>query len=296
MNNLKENSSDVHIAAFYHFMDFEDFAASQTPLFEWCQQHEVKGTILLAKEGINGTIAGSTIGVEAVLNYIRTHLKLPDLDVKRSFADENPFYRMKVRLKAEIIKISTPGVDPAQKVGEYVEAQDWNSLVKDPGVCLIDTRNDYEVRTGSFPNALNPDTRFFSEFPAFVDKHLDPDSHEKVALFCTGGIRCEKATSYLLQKGFQKVYHLKGGILKYLEKVPAEESLWEGECFVFDNRVTIDHDLKPGSYDLCIICLQPITAEDKASDEYQRGISCPYCYKDPVAKRRERSTVVQEKN
>lgn len=293
MNASPEN---IHIVAFYRFMDFEDYATYQSPLLDLCQEHAVKGTILLAKEGINATIAGSANGIERVLDYIREHLQLADLEVKLSFAAKNPFYRMKVRLKAEIIKMGNPEANPVQQVGKYVDAEDWNTLIKDPEVCLIDTRNDYEVRTGSFPNAVNPGTRFFSEFPAFVNQCLDPDTHKKVALFCTGGIRCEKATAYLLAKGFQKVYHLKGGVLKYLETVPREDNLWKGECFVFDNRVTVDHNLQQGSYDVCIICLQPITAKDKASPQYERGVSCPYCYNNPVAQRREQPAVTQKDN
>ena len=266
------------VAALYKFVSLPDFAEKQDPLLSYCQSQGIKGTILLAAEGINGTIAGSRPGVDSVLAFLRSDPRLADLEHKESYTEIQPFERMKVRLKAEIVTMGLPEVDPNQQVGTYVSPQEWNDLISDPEVVVIDTRNDYEVNIGTFKTAQNPQTKSFREFPEYVSKNLDPNQHKKVALFCTGGIRCEKASAFMLSQGFTEVYHLKGGILKYLESVPAQESLWEGECFVFDERVAVGHGLELGSHELCFCCGYPISEQDKATSQYEEGISCPHCF------------------
>lgn len=266
------------VAALYKFVRLPDFETLRAPLHEVMINHEVRGTLLLAAEGVNGTIAGSREGVDAVLDFLRADPRINTLTAKESFTDENPFYRTKVKLKKEIVTMGVEDIDPNDIVGTYVKPEDWNALISDPDVLLVDTRNDYEVQIGTFKNALNPRTESFREFPEFAKQRLDPGKHKKVAMFCTGGIRCEKSTAFMKQQGFKEVYHLEGGILKYLEDVPQERSLWEGECFVFDNRVTVNHQLEKGSYDQCHACRMPITEEDKASEMYQRGVSCPHCF------------------
>jgi UPF0176 protein len=266
------------IATFYKFVDLSDFAEIQQPLLNCCHTQGIKGTILLAAEGINGTIAGSREAIDAVLAWLRSDPRFADLEAKESYANIQPFDRLKVRLKREIVTFGVPEANPNEQVGTYVSPQDWNALISDPNVTVIDTRNQYEVGVGSFRGAQNPETASFREFPAYVQQHLDPAKHQKVALFCTGGIRCEKASAFLLKQGFQEVYHLKGGILKYLEEVPAEASLWQGECFVFDQRVAVRSGLEPGTHDMCHSCGHPIDVDDKTSPHYQEGISCPYCF------------------
>ncbi|NEU73835.1 rhodanese-related sulfurtransferase [Hassallia byssoidea VB512170] len=268
----------ILVVTFYKFVSLPDFAEKQSILLSYCQAQEVKGTILLAKEGINGTIAGLRDRVDSVLSFLRSDPRLADLEHKESYTDTPPFERMKVRLKSEIVTLGLPEVDPNQQVGTYISPQDWNDLISDPEVTVIDTRNDYEVDIGTFQRAQNPQTETFRQFPDYVQKHLDPSKHKKVALFCTGGIRCEKASSFLLAQGFEQVYHLKGGILKYLEEVPTEESLWSGECFVFDERVAVRHNLEEGTYEKCVSCGHPISESDKASPKYELGISCSYCF------------------
>ncbi|WP_071187644.1 rhodanese-related sulfurtransferase [Trichormus sp. NMC-1] len=268
----------VVVAALYKFISLPDFAEMQEPLLSFCQEQGIKGTILLAQEGINGTIAGSRQAIDAVLNFLRGDTRFADLEHKESYTETPPFERMKVRLKQEIVTLGIPEIDPNEKVGIYVSPQEWNDLISNPEVTVIDTRNDYEVSMGTFKRAENPQTQIFREFPEYVNEQLDPSKHKQVALFCTGGIRCEKASSYLLSQGFEKVYHLKGGILKYLEEIPAEETLWEGECFVFDERVAVRHGLEEGSYELCFCCGHPIAEEDKTSPKYEEGISCPHCF------------------
>ncbi|XGW00163.1 MAG: rhodanese-related sulfurtransferase [Leptolyngbya sp. BL-A-14] len=265
------------VATLYKFVRLPDAAEKQSSLLGACQLHDVKGTLLLAEEGINGTIAGTREAIDAVLSFLRADPRLADLEHKESFAETQPFERMKVRLKSEIVTIGVPEADPNTQVGTYVEPQDWNAVITDPDVTVIDTRNDYEVSIGSFQGAKNPQTRSFRQFPEYVRTHFDPAQHKKVALFCTGGIRCEKATAFMLAQGFEEVYHLKGGILKYLEQVPPDESLWQGECFVFDQRIAVQHGLEAGTYDMCRACGHPISDEDKASPEYEDGIACPYC-------------------
>ena len=266
------------VAAIYKFVKLEDCAAMRTPLLAQCDALGISGTLLLAHEGINGTIAGTRASIDQILAYLHSDPRLADLEHKESAAEQPPFYRMKVKLKKEIVTMGVPGIDPTELVGHYVKPEDWNALISDPDVLLIDTRNDYEVDVGTFKGALNPHTTTFREFPEYVKKNIDPQQKPRVAMFCTGGIRCEKASAYMLQQGFSEVYHLQGGILKYLENVPAEESLWQGECFVFDQRVAVGQSLAPGHYELCYGCSRPITAEEKASPKYQAGISCPHCY------------------
>lgn len=272
------SNSPVIVAALYKFVALPDYRKLREPLLDACLNAGVKGTLLLATEGINGTIAGSRLAIDEVLAYLKSDARFNDIDHKESLDSELPFYRMKVKLKKEIVTMGREGIDPKILVGHYVEPQDWNALISDPEVTVIDTRNHYECDIGSFEGAINPQTTTFKEMPAFIDQQLDPAEHKKVAMFCTGGIRCEKSTAYLLEQGFDEVYHLKGGVLKYLEEVPKEQSLWRGECFVFDNRVAVDHDLNVGSYDQCHGCRHPITEAQKNSPHYQRGVCCPLCY------------------
>jgi UPF0176 protein len=271
-------SGSIVVAALYKFVTLEDYVERREPLLTVMLDNEVKGTLLLAQEGINGTIAGSRAGIDAVLAFLKADSRLVDLEHKESYCDEQPFYRTKVKLKKEIVTLGVPGVDPNKKVGTYVDPKDWNALISDPDVVLIDTRNDYEVGIGTFTNAVDPKTKSFREFPQYVRQNFDPSRHKKVAMFCTGGIRCEKASSFMLNEGFEEVYHLKGGILKYLEEVSQEDSLWQGDCFVFDNRVTVRHDLSEGEYDQCHACRTPISAADRESEHYVPGISCPHCW------------------
>lgn len=265
------------VAAFYKFIRLKDLPTLREALIEVCTDHGVKGTILLAEEGINGTIAGTEPGVAAVLGRVRAVTACGDLDWKRSWAETMPFGRLRVRLKREIVTMGKPGVDPAATVGTYVEAADWNALITAPDVVVIDTRNDFEVEIGSFANALDPKTSAFGDFPAWWDANKAALSGKKLALFCTGGIRCEKATSWLLDQGETDVHLLKGGILKYLETIPKEASLWRGACFVFDQRVSLTHRLERGSFDLCHACRRPLSAEDQAKPEYESGVSCHRC-------------------
>lgn len=276
------------VATFYKFVALPNFKSLQQPLKDVCTAQQVKGTILLAQEGINGTIAGTRQGIDTVFAHIRSDQRLKDVDIKESSAEEMPFAKMKVRLKKEIVTIGLPEVSPTKQVGTYVPPKDWNNIISDPDVVVIDTRNDYEVGMGTFQGAQNPETEVFNEFPNYVKENLDPNKNKKVAMFCTGGIRCEKASSYMLSQGFEEVYHLKGGILKYLEEVPEEESLWEGECFVFDERVAIKHGLETGSYDMCYACGHPISAEDKNASSYESEVSCPHCVETLTTEKQER--------
>ncbi|MFT7595594.1 MAG: UPF0176 protein [Paracoccaceae bacterium] len=265
------------IAALYHFTRFADPAALKPALLETCTQGGVKGTLLLAHEGINGTIAGPRAGIDAVLAHIRALPGCGDLDWKEATADQPPFPRMKVRLKKEIVTMGQPDVDPLASVGNYVEPEDWNDLIRSPDVALIDTRNDYEVAIGTFEGAIDPKTDRFRDFPAWWAANKDRFHNKRIAMFCTGGIRCEKSTNFLLGQGVEDVYHLKGGILRYLEEVPAKDSTWQGECFVFDNRVSVGHGLKVGPHELCHGCRRPILPQDKQSPDYEQGVSCHQC-------------------
>lgn len=265
------------VAALYHFTKFPDPAAIREPLLSTCEKAGVKGTLLLAREGINGTIAGPRAGIDAVLAHIRALPGCADLEWKESTATEMPFGRMKVRLKKEIVTMGQPDVDPTSAVGHYVEAKDWNALISAPDVAVIDTRNDYEVEIGTFDGAVDPQTKSFRDFPAWWRENAHRFHNKRIAMFCTGGIRCEKSTNFLISEGIDQVFHLKGGILKYLEDVPAEDSLWQGECFVFDKRVSLGHGLVQGAYDLCHACRRPLAAEDKQRSEYEEGVSCHRC-------------------
>jgi UPF0176 protein len=269
-------------AALYKFVSLPNYKSLQAPILEACVTNNIKGTLLLAEEGINGTIAGLPQDIHNLLNFLRSDAifenHFADLEHKESFASEHPFYRMKVKLKKEIVTLGVPGVSPTKKVGTYVKPEDWNALISDPDVILIDTRNDYEVDIGTFKGAIDPKTTTFREFPEYVAEHFDKTKHKKVAMFCTGGIRCEKASSYMMDQGFEEVYHLQGGILKYLETVPEAESMWEGECFVFDQRVAVKHNLEVGEFDQCYACRHPLSPAEMQSTQYTAGISCPYCY------------------
>lgn len=278
----------IVVVAMYKFVALPDFCDLREPLLNFCLQNNLKGTLLLAHEGINGTVAGSRQSVDALINYLRQDPRFGDIEYKESFEEQQAFYRMKVKLKKEIVTMGIETIDPKKDVGTYVEAKDWNTLISDPDVVLIDTRNYYEYAIGTFKNAINPNTTTFREFPAYVSTHLNPNSHKKVAMFCTGGIRCEKSTAFLKQQGFTDVFHLRGGILKYLEEVPESDSLWEGECFVFDNRVAVNHKLEKGQYDQCHGCRHPITEADKLSSQYLAGIACPRCYDQQTPDQRER--------
>ena len=266
------------IAALYRFVSLPDYESLKAPILAECEKHGLSGTLLLACEGLNGTIAGKPAHVDTFLDWLKAYSVFKELEVKYSESDEQPFLRMKVKLKKEIVTMGVEGIDPKEVVGTYVEPSDWNSLISDPGVLVVDTRNEYEIEIGTFKNAVNPKTQNFREFPRYVSEQLDRNKHKKIAMFCTGGIRCEKSTALLKGEGFEEVYHLKGGILKYLEEIPKSESLWEGECFVFDSRVAVNHDLNPGQYDQCFGCRYPVTAEDKLSEHYEQGICCPRCY------------------
>ena len=280
----------IVVVALYKFVTLEGFSSLQAGLLRCCIQHKIKGTLLLAHEGLNGTIAGSRVGIDAVLDYLRSDLRFADLIWKESNAQENPFLRMKVRLKKEIVTLGVPAVDPNKGVGTYVSPEDWNALISNPEVLVLDTRNEYECGIGTFKGALDPQTQTFREFPSYVKQKLDPKKHKKVAMFCTGGIRCEKASAYMLDEGFEEVYHLQGGILKYLETIPQAQSMWEGECFVFDQRVSVKHGLAQGEYDQCHACRYPITEADKHHDHYVAGVSCPGCYDQTTLKQKERYT------
>ncbi|MBB5190585.1 UPF0176 protein [Silvimonas terrae] len=273
-----QTAQPIVVAALYKFVTLTDYEALREQLRQCMEDLDVKGTLLLAEEGINGTVSGTREAIDGLLAWLKKDPRMLDLDHKESYCDEQPFYRTKVKLKKEIVTLGVPGVDPNKRVGTYVEPQDWNAIISDPEVLVIDTRNDYEVAVGTFERAVDPETKNFGEFPDYVKAHFDPAKHKKVAMFCTGGIRCEKASSYMLGEGFEEVYHLKGGILKYLETVPEQESLWKGECFVFDNRVTVRHDLSEGDYELCHACREPVSIEERQSPHYVAGVSCPRCW------------------
>lgn len=278
----------IVVAAFYKYVYLSDHEALAPRLKSLCVDHGILGTILLASEGINGTVAGSRPGIDALLAHLRSDARLTDLEHKESYTAEAPFRRMKVRLKREIMGLGVPGSHPIRQVGQYVKPEEWNALIDDPSVLVLDTRNSYEVAVGTFERAMDPGTRTFREFPEFVTRNLEPAKHTRVAMFCTGGIRCERASSYLIEQGFSEVYHLQGGILKYLETVPPEESRWTGECYVFDERVAVDHALQRGELGQCPACGDPVSEADHAMEGYVAGISCPRCYQDLDDRRRSR--------
>jgi UPF0176 protein len=271
--------SAITITSLYKFVALDGLTGLQVELRTFCTEHGIKGTLLLASEGINGTVAGSTEAIAALHVMLNADPRFSGIEHKESIADANPFARMKVRLKKEIVTLGVAGVDPNREVGTYVEPAKWNELISRPDIVVIDTRNDYETAIGTFAGAIDPGTTNFREFPAWFDRNRERFGNSpKFAMFCTGGIRCEKATAFLRQQGYDEVYHLKGGILRYLEEVPEAQSLWQGECFVFDDRVSVGHGLKPGPYDLCHACRMPISPEDKASPLFVAEVSCPRCH------------------
>lgn len=272
-----QEGAATQVVALYRFVRLDDYESMREPLLNFCLDRHIRGTLLLAHEGINGTVAGSDSAIDELLNYLRADDRLGDLDCKFSSHEERPFLRMKVKLKREIVTMGQENIDPNVCVGRYASPQEWNALIDDPDVLVIDTRNEYEVEIGTFAGAVNPHTNSFREFPDWVEQNLDPKKHKKVAMFCTGGIRCEKSTSLLVSKGFEDVWHLKGGILNYLEQTPEEDTRWEGECFVFDSRVAVNHQLEKGSYDQCFACRFPIDDDQKQSPHYLPGVSCPRC-------------------
>ena len=266
------------IAALYKFGHIEDPVRIQQELKPLCLTKQVCGTLIVAEEGINGTIAGSAGSIETVLEAIRAIPGFSDIEVKESWSEEQPFFRMKVRHKPEIVTMGTLGADPRKQVGQYVEPEEWNALIQEPGVVIIDTRNHYESRIGTFEGSTLPDTESFRDFPAWVEENQDRlKGARKIAMFCTGGIRCERATAHMLKEGFEDVFHLHGGILKYLENIPESDSLWKGECFVFDQRTAVKHGLIEGDWDICYACREPINDEHKAAPSYIKGESCPLC-------------------
>lgn len=278
------------VAALYRFVQLDDYEDLQKPIHDQMVEYGVCGSLLLASEGINGTVSGSREAIDQLLNYLRDDPRLSSLEVKESFALEAPFKRTRVRLKKEIVTMGVDGINPNDSVGTYVDPKDWNKLISDPEVTLIDTRNDYEVAIGTFEGAMNPETGSFRQFPAFVDNELDPQKHRKVAMFCTGGIRCEKSTAFLRSKGFDEVYHLKGGILKYLEEVPEEDSKWKGDCFVFDKRVSVGHNLELGEHLMCYGCGWPVDPEQQHDPKFVRGVQCPHCADQITEEQRSRFT------
>ncbi|MBD3584536.1 rhodanese-related sulfurtransferase [Salinimonas sp. HHU 13199] len=289
--------SQYIVCAMYKFVALEDYEQLRAPLLAKMEEQGIKGTLLLAAEGINGTVSGTRNGIDNLLAWLNADSRLNPISTKESLHEEQPFYRTKVKLKKEIVTMGVEGIDPRQTVGTYVKPQDWNALISDPDVFVVDTRNDYEIEIGTFQHAVDPNTKTFREFPQYVKENMDPGKHKKVAMFCTGGIRCEKSTAYMKEQGFEEVYHLEGGILQYLEDVPKEESLWQGDCFVFDNRVAVNHDLQKSHYEACYACRLPITADDKQSDKYEPGVSCPNCFgthsDEQIARFREREKQVQ---
>tara|TARA_A100000171_G_C2125639_1_gene143346 strand:+ start:1064 stop:1978 length:915 start_codon:yes stop_codon:yes gene_type:complete len=281
--------NQIVVAALYQFVSLPDYKVLRDSLYDLLSSYKIKGTLLVAHEGINGTVAGSRSGIDALVAFLEKDGRFNNLEYKESFASEQPFLRTKVRLKKEIVTLGVPGTDPNKKVGTYVDPENWNALLEDPETVVIDCRNTYEYEIGTFKKALNPGTDSFREFPEYVKKNFDPEKDKKVVMFCTGGIRCEKASSYMLEQGFENVYHLKGGILKYLEEMPEEKSLWNGQCFVFDDRVSVGHGVREGDYDQCHACRFPITEEKKKSDKYVPGVSCPRCFETQSEKNRRRA-------
>ena len=285
------------ICALYKFTRLDDFEEIQGPLKIFLESLNIRGTLLLAKEGVNGTISGDNDSIMKSLDYLQKDERLVGLEYKFSYSEKPPFKRLKVKLKKEIVTLGESNIDPIFSSGTYVKPADWNELINDPDVVLIDTRNNYEFEIGSFKGSINPNTETFREFPAYTKNNLEKYRDKKIAMFCTGGIRCEKSTAYLKSKGFENVFHLQGGILKYLEEIKEDESLWEGECFVFDDRVAVKHNLELGKYDQCHACRFPITDEDKEHPHYEKGASCPRCYgtknSSQVSRYREREKQVQ---
>lgn len=270
-------SPDIVVAAFYKFTPLPDREAWQRRLQETCEQHGIRGTLLLAEEGINGTIAGSRAAINALRELLASDSRFDGTEYKESSAEEMPFHRLKIRLKNEIVTLGVENIDPTCTVGTYVPPTEWNALISDPDVLLVDTRNDYEVAIGRFRGAVDPQTESFRELPKWIEEQHILERKPKIAMYCTGGIRCEKSTAYLKSLGLDDVFHLQGGILKYLEEIPEEESLWEGACFVFDERVAVTHGLAKADYELCRACRRPLSPEDRHSPDHEAGVSCPHC-------------------
>ena len=284
------NKNEILVAALYKFVEIDDLLSLQSNLYKICEKNNIMGTILIANEGINGTISGKTNEINQTISLLKSDKRFANIEIKYSSTDKQPFHRMKVRLKKEIVTIGLPEINPNKKVGTYVKPDDWNDLISDPNVVVIDTRNKYETKIGSFQNALDPETSSFREFPDWVKKFKSSkeNANKKIAMFCTGGIRCEKASSLMKEEGFEDVYHLQGGILKYLETIDKENSLWNGECFVFDQRVCLTDELEVGSYKMCFACRMPITEEEMQNEKYIEGISCIYCYDKTTKEKKER--------
>ena len=284
------NKNEILVASLYKFVEIKDMLSLQDNLYNICKENNIMGTILIADEGINGTISGKNNKIKKTISSLTSDERFSDIEIKYSSTDKQPFHRMKVRLKKEIVTIGIPEINPNKKVGRYVKPEDWNELISNPDVVVIDTRNKYETKIGSFQNALDPKTASFREFPDWVKKfkNSEENANKKIAMFCTGGIRCEKASSLMKEEGFEDVYHLQGGILKYLETVDKENSLWNGECFVFDQRVCLTDELEVGSYKMCFACRMPITEEDMLNKKYIEGISCIYCYDKTTKEKKER--------
>ncbi len=274
------------ITTMYQFFSFENYQLFQPRLLAFCEQQQIKGTVLLAEEGINGTLAGSRAAIDALYQYLQATPGLHDLEYKESYANEIPFHRIRVKLKQEIVSLGKPDIQPAKQSGVKIAPKDWNKIISDKEVLLVDTRNEYEHQIGTFKGATSPKTNHFRQFPNYVKQQLDPQNKQKIALFCTGGIRCEKASAYLLEQGFETVYQLRGGILKYLAEIPEDESLWQGECFVFDSRVSVDRHLAKGQYLQCFACRRPLTKQDLNADSYEQGVSCPHCINDKTSAQR----------
>ena len=285
---MNTSSNEIVIAALYKFVRLPDFRALRQPLLERCRELRLKGTFLLAPEGINGAVAGSREGIDGILEHLRSEPRFAGLAHKESLAARIPFHRMKVKLKQEIVSLGIAGVDPEHLRGEYVKPEDWNTEISRPDTLVLDVRNEYETGIGAFKNAVAPHTGTFREFPEYVEKNLNPQEHTRIAMYCTGGIRCEKASSYLLSRGFREVVQLQGGILNYLEKVDRNHSRWEGECFVFDSRVAVDHELAEGEFEQCYACRRPLNQDDMASDKYLPGVYCPRCHDDLTPEQRRR--------
>ena len=284
-------TTETVVATFYKFVDWDNFKSLKPTLEKNCSKAETVGTILLAPEGINGTISGTTEGVQSVLEFLWEDQRLVDLTPKYSTATGKTFKRMKIKIKKEIVSMGKAEVKPARVTGKYINSESWNNVIADTGTVVVDVRNYYEHSVGTFTNSIQPHTKSFREFPEWVDQKLKPminKKTKKIAMFCTGGIRCEKASSYLLQEGFEEVLQLQGGIQKYLQEVKPEESLWQGECFVFDDRVSLQHGLIEGDFDMCHACRMPIDEDDKASEHYTEGVSCPHCYNLHSEERKER--------
>jgi|TARA_B110000046_G_scaffold158811_1_gene170991 UPF0176 protein len=274
------------VIAMYKFVRLDDYQTMQPILLSFCQERQIFGTILLAEEGINGTVVGSRQDLGELLTFLKTDSRLSDLEHKESYSEDIPFHRMKVKLKKEIVTMGQPNIKPSHRTGIRIQPKQWNEIISDPDVILIDARNEYEFQVGSFKDAISPGTTNFREFPDFVNNNLEGQKTKKIAMFCTGGIRCEKASTYMLEQGFEEVYQLNGGILKYLEEIEQDESLWEGECFVFDSRISVDHQLVDGSFEQCFACRRPITDEDMKSKDYEKGVSCLHCINETTAEQR----------